>query len=159
MIKKINITLTVNNKKLEVETEPRLLLVDFIRNNLNLTGTHIGCDTSQCGSCIVSLNGKCVKACTILVAQCNNKNIETIENIGTELKMHDVQKAFKNNHGLQCGFCTPGILLSAIEMKRNNVSKEIEIRKFLDGNLCRCTGYHNIIKSITEYLDIKNKNV
>ena len=159
MIKKINITLTVNNKKLKVETEPRLLLVDFIRNNLNLTGTHIGCDTSQCGSCIVSLNGKCVKACTVLVAQCNNKNIETIENIGTELKMHDVQKAFKNNHGLQCGFCTPGILLSAIEMKKNNVSEEIEIRKFLDGNLCRCTGYHNIIKSITEYLNIKNKNV
>ena len=145
MIEKINITITVNNKKLELAIEPRLLLVDFIRNNLNLTGTHVGCDTSQCGSCMVFLNGQCVKACTVLVAQCNLKHIETIESIGTEHKMHDVQKAFKNNHGLQCGFCTPGIILSAIEMKKNNISTENEIRKFLDGNLCRCTGYHNIV--------------
>ena len=99
------------------------------------------------------------KYMVLVKSENNNKNIETIENIGTELKMHAVQKAFKNNHGLQCGFCTPGILLSAIEMKKNNISEEIEIRKFLDGNLCRCTGYHNIIKSITEYLNIKNKNV
>tara|TARA_B110000444_G_C18666630_1_gene513248 strand:- start:52 stop:531 length:480 start_codon:yes stop_codon:yes gene_type:complete len=159
MIEKINITITVNNKKLELAIEPRLLLVDFIRNNLNLTGTHVGCDTSQCGSCMVFLNGQCVKACTVLVAQCNLKHIETIESIGTEHKMHDVQKAFKNNHGLQCGFCTPGIILSAIEMKKNNISTENEIRKFLDGNLCRCTGYHNIVKSISEYLNIKNKYV
>ena len=159
MIKKINITITVNNKKLYVSVEPRLLLVDFIRDNLNLTGTHVGCDTSQCGSCMVFLNGKCIKACSVLVVQCNHKKIETIENIGTELKMHNAQKAFKNNHGLQCGFCTPGIILSAIEMKKNNVSDEKEIRKFLDGNLCRCTGYHNIVKSISEYINTENKNV
>ncbi len=159
MIEKKNITITINNKKLEVSIEPRLLLIDFIRNTLNLTGSHVGCDTSQCGSCMVFLDSKCVKACSVLVAQCNLKKIETIESIGTEHKMHDVQKAFKNNHGLQCGFCTPGILLTAIEMKKNKVSDEKSIRKFLDGNLCRCTGYQNIINSISEYLNIKNKNV
>ena len=159
MIEKINVTITVNNKKLIVSVEPRLLLVDFIRYNLGLTGTHIGCDTSQCGSCMVLLNDNCIKACSVFVAQCNLKHVKTIESIGTEYKMHDVQKAFKNNHGLQCGFCTPGIILSAIEMKKNNITTEKGIRNFLDGNLCRCTGYHNIVKSISEYLNIKSQNV
>ena len=159
MQNKINISITVNNKLYDKKVENRLLLVDFIRDNLNLTGTHVGCDTSQCGSCMVFLEGKCVKACSLLVAQCNFKTVETIESIGTEEKMHNVQKAFKNNHGLQCGFCTPGILLTAIEMKKKNISNEKSIRKFLDGNLCRCTGYHNIVKSIAEYLNVKNENV
>ena len=156
MVNKIRVSITINNKLYNAEVEARLLLVDFIRNNLNLTGTHIGCDTSQCGSCIVFLNKKSIKSCSILLAQCNGKNVETIENIGSQDKMNNVQLAFKNNHGLQCGFCTPGIIMTALEMKEKNVSNEKNIRKFLDGNLCRCTGYHNIVKSISEFLGIKD---
>ena len=146
------IALKINNEEIKLNVQPRTLLVDLLRNNLNLTGTHIGCDTSQCGSCMVLLEKKCVKSCSLLAVQCNNKSIKTIESIGEENNLNNVQKAFKDNHGLQCGFCTPGFIMSAIECKKNNLSSEDEIRNFLDGNFCRCTGYQNIIKSITSFL-------
>ena len=160
MMKNKNINLIVNDKKYSAKIESRLLLVDFLRYNLKLTGTHIGCDTSQCGACIVTIEGQCVKSCTILTAQCNNKSVKTVESLGNKNELHQIQQAFKNNHGLQCGFCTPGILFTAIELKKvNKSSSEKEIRKFLDGNLCRCTGYHNIVKSIKSFLDSKQINV
>ena len=152
MQNKIKLEIKVNNKIHNLNIEPRLLLVDLIRKELNLTGTHIGCDTSQCGSCIVFLDEKCVKSCSILAIKCNGKSVKTIESIGDENNLHQIQKAFKDNHGLQCGFCTPGIIMTALEIKKNNIYEEDEIRKFLDGNLCRCTGYHNIIKSISAYV-------
>ena len=152
MYNKVSIKLNINKHIYKLNVEPRLLLVDLLRYKLKLTGTHIGCDTSQCGSCMVLMNDKCIKSCSILVVQCDNKTINTIENIGEEEHLHEVQKAFKENHGLQCGFCTPGFILSAMEMKKNNLSEENKIRKFLDGNLCRCTGYQNIVKSISSYL-------
>ena len=152
MHNKIKLEIKVNNKVHILNIEPRLLLVDLIRKELNLTGTHIGCDTSQCGSCIVFLDKKCIKSCSILAIKCNGKSVQTIESLGDEANLHKVQKAFKDNHGLQCGFCTPGIIMTALEIKKNNIYKENEIRQFLDGNLCRCTGYHNIVKSISSYI-------
>ena len=148
------VNININNQNYKLKVEPRLLLVDLLRYELKLTGTHIGCDTSQCGSCMVLLNNKCVKSCSVLVMQCNDKSIQTIENIGEKDKLHNVQKSFKNNHGLQCGFCTPGFIMSAIEIKHENIYKEEDIREFLNGNLCRCTGYQNIIKSIMSYLKL-----
>ena len=160
MIKNKDINLVINNKRYSANIEPRLLLVDFLRYNLKLTGTHVGCDTSQCGSCIVTVDGQCVKSCTTLAVQCNNKNIRTVESLGSKNELHQIQQAFKNNHGLQCGFCTPGILFTAIELKKvKKTASEKEIRTFLDGNLCRCTGYHNIIKSIKYFLDSKQADV
>ena len=160
MIKNKDINLVINNKRYSANIEPRLLLVDFLRYNLKLTGTHVGCDTSQCGSCIVTVDGQCVKSCTTLAVQCNNKNIRTVESLGSKNELHQIQQAFKNNHGLQCGFCTPGILFTAIELKKvKKTASEKEIRTFLDGNLCRCTGYHNIVKSIKSFLDSKQINV
>ena len=152
MENKVSVNILINDKKHKFSVEPRLLLVDLLRNDLKLTGTHIGCDTSQCGSCMILLNNKCVKSCSILAVQCDNKSIKTIESIGKENSLHSVQKVFKNNHGLQCGFCTPGFIMSAIECKNNNITKEKEIREFLDGNFCRCTGYHNIVRSIESYV-------
>ena len=133
--------------------------MDFLRDYLNLTGTHIGCDTSQCGACMVLLNGKAVKSCSILVAQLDNQEIVTIENINENDKLHPMQEAFRKNHGLQCGFCTPGMIISAISLvKENNNPNEEDIRKYIEGNFCRCTGYHNIIKSISEGAkDMQNK--
>tara|TARA_Y100001954_G_C15679314_1_gene536907 strand:- start:471 stop:953 length:483 start_codon:yes stop_codon:yes gene_type:complete len=160
MINNVKINIQVNNKRYKSEIEPRLLLVDYLRYQLKLTGTHIGCDTSQCGSCIVFLENKCVKSCSVLAAQCHNKNVNTVESLNKDSKMHLVQLSFKEQHGLQCGFCTPGILFSTIELERNsNIKTEKEIREFLDGNLCRCTGYHNIVKSITNYILKKKKYV
>ena len=153
MDKKIKVEITINNKFYPVDVSPRLLLVDFLREHIHLTGTHIGCDTSQCGACMVFLNDKCVKSCSILLAQCDNKKVKTIESIGSREKLHKVQEAFREHHGLQCGFCTPGIIMSALEMKKKNIKKEKDIRKFLDGNLCRCTGYHNVVKSISSYIN------
>lgn len=150
----INITIIINDKETRLNIEPRLLLVDLIRNHLKLTGTHIGCDTSQCGSCMVMLDGKCVKSCSILAVQCDKKSIITIESIGKENNLNNVQKAFKIHHGLQCGFCTPGFVMSAIECKKNNLSAENEIKSFLDGNFCRCTGYQNIVNSIMYYCNM-----
>ena len=156
---KLTVNLTVNNKKYEKEINSNLLLVDFLRDYLNLTGTHIGCDTSQCGACMVMLNGKAVKSCSILVAQLDNQEIVTIENINENDKLHPMQEAFRKNHGLQCGFCTPGMIISAISLvKENNNPNEEDIRKYIEGNFCRCTGYHNIIKSISEGAkDMQNK--
>ena len=152
MSDKIPITININNKEVTLSVESRLLLVDLLRNNLELKGTHIGCDTSQCGSCMVMMDGKCIKSCSVLSVQCNKKSIKTIESIGKENNLSNVQKAFKENHGLQCGFCTPGFIMTAIECKKNNISTEAEVREFLDGNFCRCTGYQNIVKSIISFL-------
>ena len=160
MREKIKINISVNNKEYKSYVEPSMLLVDYIRNELMLTGTHVGCDTAQCGSCILFVNNKCVKSCSILTVQCSNKKIITVEGLGNKDKLHPVQEAFKKNHGLQCGFCTPGILFSALEIKKDkSIRTDEQIRKFLDGNLCRCTGYHNIIKSIKDFIFNKKENV
>ena len=148
---KLTINITVNDKKYEKTINPNLLLVDFIREELKLTGTHVGCDTSQCGACMVMLNGRAVKSCSILLAQLNNQEIKTIESLEKNDEIHPMQEAFRNNHGLQCGFCTPGMIISAISLvNENDNPDEDEIRKHIEGNFCRCTGYQNIIKSISE---------
>ena len=152
MSDKIPIVVSLNNKDIRLNVEPRLLLVDLLRYQLELKGTHIGCDTSQCGSCMVMIDGKCVKSCSIFAVQCDKKSIKTIESISKENILSNVQKAFKDNHGLQCGFCTPGFIMTAIECKKNNISTEEEVKDFLDGNFCRCTGYQNIVKSIMVFL-------
>ena len=148
----MEISLKINGKDVKADVKPNTLLSTFIRENLKLTGTHIGCDTSQCGSCMVMIDGKCIKSCSVLAVQCNKKSIKTIESIGKENNLSNVQKAFNENHGLQCGFCTPGFIMTAIECKKNNISTEEEVREFLDGNFCRCTGYQNIVKSIISFL-------
>ena len=154
---KIKINIKVNKKQLNREINANVILSDFIRYDLKLTGTHIGCDTSQCGSCTVMLDNKCIKSCSVLLVQCNNKSLTTVEGLGKIDSLHKIQESFKNNHGLQCGFCTPGILFSALELSsKKNIKKEKDIRDFLDGNLCRCTGYHNIIKAIKNYLKEKD---
>jgi aerobic carbon-monoxide dehydrogenase small subunit len=146
----INVSLTVNGKSISADLEPRTLLVQLLRENLRLTGTHVGCDTGQCGACTVHLNGRAVKACNILAAQAQGTTVVTIEGVSTANgELHPMQAAFRDHHGLQCGFCTPGMVMNAIELvqKYPNPSEEI-IRAELDGNLCRCTGYHNIVKAI-----------
>jgi aerobic carbon-monoxide dehydrogenase small subunit len=142
------ITLTVNGTKQTAEVEPRLLLVHFIRENLSLTGTHIGCETSNCGACTVHLNGRSVKSCTVFTVQCNNKSVTTIEGMASG-GLHPLQEGFKEEHGLQCGFCTPGMIMRAAELLEKNPNPtESEIRWGISGNLCRCTGYNNIVKSV-----------
>ncbi len=151
---KIEVNLSINGENIVKEVAVNMLLSDFLRYELLLTGTHIGCDTSQCGACIVMLDKKCIKSCSVLLAQCNNKNIITVEGLGKKEELHKLQESFKSNHGLQCGFCTPGILFTALELsQQNNKKNEKQIREYLDGNLCRCTGYHNIVKSIKNYLE------
>jgi carbon-monoxide dehydrogenase small subunit len=131
------------------EVEERQLLVHFLRDDLNLTGTHVGCDTSQCGACVIHLDGNAVKSCSMLAIQANNSSITTIEGLAEENKLHPVQEAFKENHGLQCGFCTPGMIMAAVDLiKRKPILNEKIVREELEGNLCRCTGYQNIVKSI-----------
>jgi len=143
------ITVTVNGEEHTLQAEPRLLLVHLIREVLNLTGTHIGCDTTSCGACTILLDGKSVKSCTILAVQANGKSITTIEGISTEGQLNPLQEGFKENHGLHCGFCTPGMILRATELLANNPNPtEEEIRWGISGNLCRCTGYNNIVKAI-----------
>lgn len=145
----MKINVTVNGTAHEVEVEARTLLVHMIREILNLTGTHIGCDTSSCGACTILLNGKSVKSCTVLAVQANGKSITTIEGLATAEGLHPLQEGFKENHGLHCGFCTPGMILRASELLANNPNPtEEEIRWGISGNLCRCTGYNNIVKSI-----------
>jgi aerobic carbon-monoxide dehydrogenase small subunit len=145
----VNVSLTVNGKKVTGKAEPRTLLVQFLRETLGLTGTHVGCDTSQCGACVVHVDGMSVKACTILAVQCEGKKVTTIEGLAKNGKLHPMQQAFHENHGLQCGFCTPGMIMSAIDLaKRNAKPSETEVREWLEGNICRCTGYHNIVKAI-----------
>jgi carbon-monoxide dehydrogenase small subunit len=145
----VNVSLTVNGKKVTGKAEPRTLLVQFLRETLGLTGTHVGCDTSQCGACVVHIDGASVKSCTILAVQCEGKKVTTIEGLAKNGKLHPMQQAFHENHGLQCGFCTPGMIMSAIDLaKRNPKPSETEVREWLEGNICRCTGYHNIVKAI-----------
>ena len=143
------VKLTVNGKAVSVDVEDRTLLVHLLRENLNLTGTHVGCDTSQCGACVVHMDGKAVKSCTMLAGQADGANITTIEGIAKGDELHPMQAAFRDNHGLQCGYCTPGMIMSSLQLlERNPNPSEAEIREGLQGNLCRCTGYHNIIKSV-----------
>jgi carbon-monoxide dehydrogenase small subunit len=144
------ISMKVNGKAVSGNVENRTLLVDFIRTNLGLTGTHVGCDTSQCGACIVHINGKAVKSCTALAVACEGADITTIEGIAKNGKLHPMQEAFHENHGLQCGFCTPGMVMASIDIVKRNgkkVSEEV-IRRELSGNICRCTGYHNIVAAV-----------
>jgi len=149
-----SINMKVNGRPVSGDVEDRTLLVDFIRGNLRLTGTHVGCDTSQCGACVVHVDGKAVKSCTMLAVQAEGCDVMTIEGLADDGELHPVQVAFKENHGLQCGFCTPGMIMAAVDMiqrhKTNGGGKldEATIRAELEGNICRCTGYHNIVKSI-----------
>ena len=144
-----NVTMTVNGKKMSGNVEPRTLLVQFLRETLGLTGTHVGCDTSQCGCCVVHVNGDGIKSCTILAVQCDGAEVKTIEGVANGDELHPMQAAFREHHGLQCGFCTPGMVMSALDLvKHNKNPSEQEIREWLEGNLCRCTGYHNIVKAI-----------
>jgi carbon-monoxide dehydrogenase small subunit len=141
--------MTVNGKPVAAEVEGRTLLVQLLRETLGLTGTHVGCDTSQCGACVVHVDGRSVKACTMLAAQAEGAQVTTIEGVATNGKLHPMQEAFRDNHGLQCGFCTPGMIMSALELVKVNPNPdEHAVRDWLEGNLCRCTGYHNIVKSI-----------
>ena len=144
------ISMKVNGKAVGGDVENRTLLVDFIRENLGLTGTHVGCDTSQCGACVVHIDGKAVKSCTALAVACEGANVTTIEGIAKNGTLHPMQQAFHENHGLQCGFCTPGMIMTAVDLvhrKGNDLSDHV-IREELEGNLCRCTGYQNIVLSI-----------
>ena len=144
-----NVTMTVNGKTMSGNVEPRTLLVQFLRETLGLTGTHVGCDTSQCGACVVHVNGDGIKSCTILAVQCDGAEVKTIEGVANGDELHPMQAAFREHHGLQCGFCTPGMVMSALDLvKHNKNPSEQQIREWLEGNLCRCTGYHNIVKAI-----------
>lgn len=146
----IKVSMRVNHKTYSAELEPRTLLVNFLRDELHLTGTHIGCDTGHCGACTVMMNGKAVKSCMVLAVQAQNAEILTVEGLAEDQKkLHPIQEAFMQNHGLQCGFCTPGILMSTLFLLQRNPSPtEEEIRRAVDGNLCRCTGYVNVVKSV-----------
>ena len=144
------VSMTVNGKAVCGEVESRTLLVQFLRENLGLTGTHVGCDTSQCGACVIHVNGKSVKSCTMLAIQADGAEVTTIEGLADETGLHPMQQAFMDNHGLQCGFCTPGMVMSALDIVNRNGNEldESTVRKELEGNICRCTGYHNIVKSV-----------
>ena len=145
----MKISVTVNGQTHESDVEPRTLLVQYVREDLGLTGTNIGCDTSSCGACSLHLDGEAVKSCTVLAVQADGSQVTTIEGLATDGKMHPMQEAFMQNHGLQCGFCTPGMVMAAIGLLNENPKPtEEEVRMGLEGNLCRCTGYHNIVKSV-----------
>ena len=144
-----SVSLKINGKEVSASIPDNTILTDFLRENLGLTGTHVGCDTSQCGACVVHVDGVSVKSCTMLAVQADGKEITTIEGIGDGDNLHPMQEAFKEHHGLQCGFCTPGMIMSAIEfVTENRNPSEVEIREAHEGNICRCTGYHNIVKSV-----------
>lgn len=157
------ISVTVNGRTYQSDVEPRTLLVHYLREQLNLTGTHIGCDTSQCGACVVHMNGVSVKACTLLAVQADGAEITTIEGLAQEGKLHPLQEGFWERHGLQCGFCTPGMIMAAYDLLQQNPSPtEDQIRHGLEGNLCRCTGYHNIVRAVqyaAEKLRAANRQV
>jgi len=145
------INIKVNGKKISKDVPDNTLLSDFIRDRLALTGTHVGCDTSQCGACVVHLNRNSIKSCTILVADCDGSEVTTIEGLASNGKMHPMQEAFKKNHGLQCGFCTPGMVMSAVDLLQKNKSpSEQQIRDWLEGNICRCTGYQGIVAAVKD---------
>ena len=145
----MRLSVTVNGARVEREVEPRTLLVDFIRDDLGLTGTNIGCDTSQCGACTVHVDGHAVKSCTVLAAQADGAEVKTIEGLSTDGTLHPVQEGFWEHHGLQCGYCTPGMIMAGADLLAKNPDpSEEEVREALAGNLCRCTGYHNIVKAV-----------
>ena len=146
-----NVSMTVNGRKVSADLDPRTLLVQFLRENLRLTGTHVGCDTSQCGACVVHVDGRAIKSCTTLAVSCQGANVTTIEGLAQGGTLHPMQEAFRENHGLQCGFCTPGMIMSAVDIvnRKGNDLDEHTIREELEGNICRCTGYHNIVKAVT----------
>ena len=147
----VNVSMNVNGSVVSDDVEARTLLVEFLRENLRLTGTHVGCDTSQCGACVVHVDGRSVKACTMLAIQADGAEVTTIEALADNGTLHPMQEAFRRNHGLQCGFCTPGMVMSALDLvARNPDPTDTEVREWLEGNLCRCTGYHNIVKSILD---------
>ena len=143
------VSMTVNGKAVSADVEPRTLLVDYLRENLRLTGTHVGCDTSQCGACTIHVDGIAIKSCTMLAVQAQGAEVLTIEGLAKDGELHPMQAAFKENHGLQCGFCTPGMVMSSLDLvSGNSAPSEGEVREWLEGNLCRCTGYHNIVKAV-----------
>jgi carbon-monoxide dehydrogenase small subunit len=143
------VSMTVNGKAATGAVEARTLLVQFLREQLGLTGTHVGCDTSQCGACVVHLDGKSVKSCTLLAVQANGAKVTTIEGLASNGELHPMQAAFREHHGLQCGFCTPGMVMSAVDLASHNADpSEQDVREWLEGNICRCTGYHNIVKAV-----------
>lgn len=143
------VEMKVNGKEVSAKVENRTLLVQFLRDHLNMTGTHVGCDTSQCGCCVVHVNGTSVKSCTMLAVQAEGAEVVTIEGLADGDDLHPMQAAFRQHHGLQCGFCTPGMVMSAVDLTQENPDpSETEIREWLEGNICRCTGYHNIVKAI-----------
>ncbi len=143
------VTMSVNGSERSGDIQSRTLLVDFLREGLRLTGTHVGCDTSQCGACCVMVNGRSVKSCTLLAVDAAGSEVTTIEGLATNGELHPMQAAFKEHHGLQCGFCTPGVVMSAVDLaSRNSNPSEAEVRHWLEGNMCRCTGYHNIVKAV-----------
>src|ERR1700742_3840448 len=156
----MRITVSVNGEERTQDVEPRLLLVHFLRDTLGLTGTHVGCDTSNCGACTVHLDGRAVKSCTVLAVQADGSSVTTIEGMGTEDNLHPLQEAFWNDHGLQCGYCTPGMIMAAAGLLAENPTpSEAEVRKALEGNLCRCTGYHNIVKAVLDASKSKGATV
>ena len=145
----MRVSFTLNGKAVSAEVEARTLLVTLVREHFRLTGTHVGCDTSQCGACVVHIDGDSVKSCTVLAAQVEGCAVLTIESVADGEKLHPMQEAFRENHGLQCGFCTPGMIMSALDLVKHRPDpNEREVREWLEGNFCRCTGYHNIVKSI-----------
>jgi len=144
------VSMTVNGRPVSADIEPRTLLVQFLRENLRLTGTHVGCDTSQCGACVVHVDGRAVKSCTTLALSCEGAQITTIEGLAQDGQLHPMQEAFREYHGLQCGFCTPGMIMAAVDLvaRHGSALDEQTIREELEGNICRCTGYHNIVKAV-----------
>ena len=147
----VKINININNKAYSEEVGDNTLLVELLRDKLGLTGTHVGCDTSQCGACVIHIDGDSIKSCTVLAAQVNGKDLTTVEGLASEGQLHPIQKSFQNNHALQCGFCTPGLVMSAVDLlKKNSSPSEDEIREWFEGHICRCTGYKNIIKAVQE---------
>ena len=147
----VKINININNKAYSEEVGDNTLLVELLRDKLGLTGTHVGCDTSQCGACVIHVDGDSVKSCTVLAAQVHEKDLTTVEGLASEGQLHPIQKSFQNNHALQCGFCTPGLVMSAVDLlKKNSSPSEDEIREWFEGHICRCTGYKNIIKAVQE---------
>jgi carbon-monoxide dehydrogenase small subunit len=160
MSRSVPVRLNVNGTEHQLEVEPRLLLVYALRDRLGLTGTHVGCDTSNCGACTVHLDGKAVKSCTVLAVQADGANVTTIEGMGSEEQLHPLQEAFWNDHGLQCGYCTPGMIMAAAGLLAENPNpSEVEVRHALEGNLCRCTGYHNIVKAVLDAAKSKEATI